>query len=248
MQPQTHFCKFSVNRVSFENAVVAGTKTGFLSPRIAYIEQGECLCVSQEGTLPLKAGDVWILPAKQAYRSVWTPTPSVQFFYIEYEADFLSLSVKHFDKIENFPDGKLFKNLYSSKTDIEKISAFYKILEKTLLDILPNHDVDVTPILPALDYIKNNFETPVKVAKLARFCLMSESKFFTEFKRITGMSPIEYKNSLRIEKAAELIRRNVPLEEICDELHYASPAFLRRQTQKYFGMNPNELKKNKKLL
>ena len=71
---------------------------------------------------------------------------------------------------------------------------------------------------------------------------MSESKFYAEFKKIVGISPIDYKNNLKASKAAEMILQKTTLEEICETLGYSSPAFLRRQLKKHVGKIPCELK------
>lgn len=243
MKEQFHFCKFIVDKVTFEQNEVRNMPNGFLSPKLAYICAGECNCVSREGKLQLKAGDIWSLPAKSEYKSIWIANPKVEFYFIEYEADFISFFIKHFKKIENCDLGKEFKSLYDSNNEFERIALFYKIISKLYHLIVEDDNVKIDNILPALKFIRDNYDKQIKVKELAHLCFMCESKFFSEFKQITGFTPINYKNHFKIERATEMILHNITLEEICATLNYSSPAFLRRQIKKAFGLTPIELKK-----
>ena len=248
MKDQFHFCSIHVNKTFSDYSRKGGLPSGFPSPRLAYIVNGECVCISDEGELKLKKGDVWSLPAHKGYVSVWTATPDFEFYYVQYEADFLSLSVKHFKKIENFDIKKEFITLYESENSFERLSAFYGIISKVSEFITEKENYDLDSILPALEYIRNNFEKKIKVKTLAELCYMSQSKFYTEFKKKIGCSPIDYKNTLKISRASTMIINDTSLEVICETLGYSSPSFLRRQMKKFFGKTPRELKRQKDVL
>ena len=248
MKGELFYCDFFEDKTEFYSDCVRGTPTGFTSPRLAYIVNGECVCVSEDGDLYLKQGDVWSLPAKKGYKSIWTAKPKVEFYFIQYEADFVSLSVKKFRKIENCDIYNDFKALHESKNDFERLSLFYRIIFKTAPLISEQEKYNIEAIFPALKYIRDNFERSVKVNDLATLCFMSQSKFFTEFKKITGLSPIDYKNRLKVSKASEMILNGATLEEVCERLNYSSPAFLRRQMLKFSGKTPRELREQYKML
>ena len=103
-------------------------------------------------------------------------------------------------------------------------------------------------IAPALEYLHTNFNQPVSIKQLATLCYLSESRFFALFKKQLGMSPIQYKNQLKINRAAQyiLIYPYKSIEEIADEFDFSSPVFFIRQFKKYFGITPLQYK-NKKL-
>lgn len=243
-----HFCSFYAEHIILNHNIVGGLPNGFPSPRLAFIVDGECKCISDDGELYMKAGDVWSLPAKKGYISIWTATPNVDFYYMEYDADFFSFTVKCFKKIENFDLHSDFSTLCKSKDSFECLSAFYNIIKKASPFIAEKNDIKIDTILPALEYLRNNYDKNIKVKTLAELCFMSESKFYTEFKQIVGTSPIDYKNNLKISKATEMILHKITLEKICEELGYSSPAFLRRQIKKHIGKTPFELKKSNNLL
>ena len=74
---------------------------------------------------------------------------------------------------------------------------------------------NIDSILPALNYLNENFTLPIKVDDLAKMCYMSKSTFYQKFKKITKTSPIEYKNAIKLSVARTLICDGLTLEEIC---------------------------------
>lgn len=243
MEKQSHFCKFTAERIVRPHVCHSGAEFGFPSPRLAYVQEGTCRCVSEDGELLIRAGDVWSLPAMREYRSFWEGAPGICFYYLEYESDFFSLSVRHFKKVEGLDLQASFARLVDSEDEYERLSLFYTILRRAAPFIAEREEVKIDPVLPALDHIRNHFDREIKVRELAEMCFMSQSKFYLAFKQIAGVSPIEYKNGLRIARASEMIRHGLTLERICEQLNYASPAFLRRQFKKYYGITPQELRK-----
>ena len=54
---------------------------------------------------------------------------------------------------------------------------------------------DFSPIKNAVVYINRNYDKEITVTTLAQICLMSESYFRRMFKKYTGLSPSEYRES-----------------------------------------------------
>lgn len=248
MEKSSHFCSFYIDHVCLDHAVPGGMPNGFPSPRLAYIVSGECTCISEDGELKLYPGDVWSLPAKKGYKSIWKTDPTVDFYYMEYDADFFAFTVKNFKRIKSFNLENDFSILYNSKDNFERLSAFYDIIKKVSPFISEESTRSIDSVLPALQYIRNNYTDKIKVKYLAELCFMSESKFYSEFKKNLAISPIDYKNNLKTLKAIEMILHGITLEEICDKIGYSSPAFLRRQIKKYTGKTPKELKKSHNMI
>ena len=242
-----HSCYYYLEKSYRAHSVTAGTDIGFFSPRLAYILKGECTVVLPDGkTLECKENSVWYLPKNKPYKSFWHANGYIQFYAIEFDADFMSDKYTSFQSFENTDTLDLFNKLFESRMAGDSISAlasFYLILEKIvpLLDAEENENVD--SILPALNYLKENFALNIKVKDLANMCYMSESRFYQLFKKLTKISPIEYKNSIKLSHAVSSLRNGKTLEEICEQLNFASPAFLRRLIKKHFNKTPKEIKK-----
>ncbi|MEI3339034.1 MAG: AraC family transcriptional regulator [Eubacterium sp.] len=72
-------------------------------------------------------------------------------------------------------------------------------------------------VRPALEYIRENYALPMKIAEIAAVCHMSESHFRRLFARgeNISMTPVEYLNQLRVKKACDLIKKTgYSMEEI----------------------------------
>lgn len=70
----------------------------------------------------------------------------------------------------------------------------------------------ISPVLPAVEYIKQHYTEEFDVAMLRGMCYLSEAQFFSLFKKAVGMSPVQYKNFLRVERAKELLLEGRHLE------------------------------------
>lgn len=218
----------------------------FTYPRIAYVVHGTCTMHASNGQrLVIPEGNVWFLPKHVSYFSSWKATPCVEFIFLEFDLDFLSNGYDSFLS-QPAPDAEvLFKRTlssYQNKDTIGALKGLMSILERYLPR--PKHALSgpFDSIAPAIAYVDAHYNEPIRVEDLSSLCAMSKSRFFATFKSVTGLTPIEYKNTLKINHAVRLIRQGETLESICDRLGFASPAFLRRLLKAYTGMLPKEIK------
>ena len=83
------------------------------------------------------------------------------------------------------------------------------------------------------------------VDELAEVCHMSTSHFYACFKNAVGMSPIEYKNSVCINRAMlRLVSEDKTIEEISEELGFESAAYFRKVFKRVTGKTPKEYRKS----
>jgi transcriptional regulator GlxA family with amidase domain len=89
-------------------------------------------------------------------------------------------------------------------------------------------------------WIADNYMKANPVAAMASTCGLTERSFHTRFKRATGMSPIDYVQTIRIEEAKQLLETSgMPLDEIAAEVGYAEPASFRRLFGRLVGISPS---------
>ncbi|WP_309120972.1 AraC family transcriptional regulator [Paenibacillus sp.] len=95
-----------------------------------------------------------------------------------------------------------------------------------------------------IEYIEARCEETIALRDLAGLAGMSESYFCRFFKKITAKTPVEYVNSVRIQRAAELLRRTdrkimtIALEVGFSNLNHFNGEFKRR-----FGCTPSDYRK-----
>ncbi len=245
---QKHFCRFSVGKYTSKNDYVNVQPTGFLMPRLAIIIKGSCTLHKNDGyMLDVNEGDVWFLPKNQPYVSYWTANGTVEFIFIEFDAD---LGISSYVDFQAYSDTSLLPlfeelhNFFSSEQKLKAVISFYKILEQVLPKLKKGVKENFKAIKPAIDYINQNYTQNIKVSTLAKLCFLSESRFYNVFKKITNHSPIDYKNNIKIMRAVELLKNGYTLEKICETLNFSSSAFLRSLIKKHSGQTPKQLKKN----
>ena len=94
--------------------------------------------------------------------------------------------------------------LNSQNNNFITAATFFDILSIAISKMNTHLNTDLLEkIKPAMNYLQLNSNSAVSVKYLASLCFLSESRFFTLFKKQTGMSPIQYKNHLKLNKIAQ---------------------------------------------
>ncbi len=101
------------------------------------------------------------------------------------------------------------------------------------------------PIEPALQYVSENYAQEVRVEALAASCAMSPSYFRKVFLRIMNMTPLEYVNRYRINRAANLMQStDAPIYQIAAATGFPSPATFNRNFRRYTGKSPAQWRRS----
>jgi AraC-like DNA-binding protein len=97
----------------------------------------------------------------------------------------------------------------------------------------------------SLEYMRHNLHNKISVSELSRFAGVSVTQFFRLFKRHIGESPLTYFNTMKIKRAAELLRHTLmPVKEIAFNLGYDEPAYFTNQFRKIMGVSPRNYREN----
>lgn len=80
----------------------------------------------------------------------------------------------------------------------------------------------------------------------AKMCNMSKFHFLRIFKDITGISPLEYRNNIRLDHAKELLEdTTIPINEIGRRVGYSSDTYFCDAFKSKVGVSPSQYRKNK---
>ena len=94
-------------------------------------------------------------------------------------------------------------------------------------------------------YMQDHLRESISVQQLADMVYVSKSYLSRAFKQKTGLSLMEYLNSLRMEAAKALLAAsNMNTEEIAYRAGYRSTKFFYRAFRAYTGMSTREYRKN----
>lgn len=91
----------------------------------------------------------------------------------------------------------------------------------------------------AIQRIRRDFSSPLRVAVLAEQASMSESAFHRHFKAATALSPLQYQKQLRLLQARQLlVAQGKSVTAAALEVGYESPTHFSREYARAFGLPP----------
>ena len=116
-------------------------------------------------------------------------------------------------------------------------SVLYEILSTLSEDPSNNGTYDI--IMKGVKYLNAHYDENPSVPSLAAMCNVSNEYFRKLFKKQTGQSPTEYKNTLRIKKAEQyLLYSNMPISEISERLSFATVSHFIKRFKEINGISP----------
>ena len=94
-------------------------------------------------------------------------------------------------------------------------------------------------IMRAVDWLKGNYDKPIKIEELARRANMAPTTFHRHFRKVTSVSPIQYQKNLRLHEGKRLmIAENETVAEAAYAVGYESPTQFSREYKRLFGVSP----------
>lgn len=90
-----------------------------------------------------------------------------------------------------------------------------------------------------IDWLKVNFNKPVKVEELASRAGLSLSAFHSHFRAMTALSPLQYQKRMRLNEARRLmLTEQLDASSAAYEVGYESPSQFSREYSRQFGSPP----------
>ena len=94
------------------------------------------------------------------------------------------------------------------------------------------------------NWIADHYREHAPVAAMAERSGLPERSFKRRFRLATGMSPLEYVHTLRIEEAKQMLEAgNEPVEAIANDVGYEDAGFFGRLFRRNVGLTPNAYRK-----
>lgn len=78
------------------------------------------------------------------------------------------------------------------------------------------------------------------VDTLAESLNMSRSNFYRKIKALAGMPPNDYLKTIRLNKAAELLKSGVRITEVCEKIGFSSSSYFAKCFKIQFGVLPKD--------
>ncbi len=104
----------------------------------------------------------------------------------------------------------------------------------------------VMTIKPALELADMSYSESLKISDLAQSCNMSEPHFRRIFEEAINMSPMDYLNLVRVQKACMIMTTSDhSMEIVASECGFTNFSTFNRNFKKYLNTSPYQWKKNK---
>lgn len=200
-----------------------------------------------------ESGDVVYTPLGSEYRanlldfiSHTSHTVGINFFLRDEAGDDILLS----DKITVFhPHNPRAVAALFDKAQAGDRGAVTLSNRITLLEILSElgkspEQNENTIVADTIGYLKDHIEENPTVEYLAKRVGTSEVYLRRKFKETTGLSPLKYRNGLRLEKAASYLKfGDVSVQEISDMLAYSTVSHFIKEFKEHYGVSPLRYRK-----
>lgn len=114
-------------------------------------------------------------------------------------------------------------------------------------EIMPDRISIKINIAPAIEYIKENYSSWIKISDLAHCCGMSESYFRKIFEKYMNMKPLDYVNFVRVQKSCALLRETENnVSQIAERVGYESTSSFIRNFKRIIGCTPHHWRNDEK--
>lgn len=95
-----------------------------------------------------------------------------------------------------------------------------------------------------INYMNENFDQPIDLAKYSEMCFVSQSRFLHIFKDYTGYSPYKFHLKIRIERAMELIvYTSMSIDDVSSSVGFSDCSYFCRVFKKFTGHTPLHYRK-----
>lgn len=221
-----------------------------------------------ERTALVPCGSVAILPPKQPHSASSGENgvcyDSVSFdlrpFYNQTAAcsNLLPLIFEGRMKFELFSqEEEIFSSVVSiskeAHTDAEQlmiVGEVYRLLSLVIHNCVTQITEDANAdnnFMGVIEYINSNYQSNINTSELCKVFGYTKPYFCRKFKEYTGVSPMMYLKSRRLEAACEMLQKeNTSIGNISVSCGFGDPNYFTRCFKGHFGISPNLYRKKHK--
>ena len=211
--------------------------------------------ITPEGVLEAQAGEIVYLPYGAAYSNEVLQEETEY-----YQIDFLLFEGQQ--PVSLLPEIKTFPREFGRKLlpEVEQIYDTY-ISHRPGRDLLcaagvlkllaalregdgmgQKQDKAMEKIQRSVEYIREHFTENTSVEELAAMSYTCVSNLELAFRKCLGMTPIAYRNKLRMDYARRLLAEGLSIEEAAKASGFKDYFYFSRQFKKETGMTPGQYK------
>ncbi len=116
---------------------------------------------------------------------------------------------------------------------------WHEVGQQPFARLARSRQADDAAIARCQEWIAQHYGEAQPVAQMTRLSGLAERSFTRRFREATGLSPLEYVHTLRLEEAKQMLESGTaPVEAIANEVGYEDAAFFSRLFRRKVGLTP----------
>jgi len=148
---------------------------------------------------------------------------------------------------KEYKNNDLFSTQLTNNYVYEILTNIYKLIFVDSEDNFGDISTHSDEINVAIRYVYNNYSEKLTLPAVAKLINMNPSYFSRHFKKVTGITFMDYVNNIRIKNAVSMIKdTNMSLTNIAQACGFNNQSYFCRQFQKIIGCSASKYKKDKK--
>lgn len=121
---------------------------------------------------------------------------------------------------------------------------WHEIGQQPFARLARTRQVDDAVIARCQTWIAEHYCEPAPVSAMVRLSGLAERSFKRRFKQATGMAPLEYVHTLRLEEAKQMLEATEqPIEAIANEVGYEDAGFFSRLFRRQVNLTPAQYRR-----
>lgn len=250
--------EFGVQHSSFSGSHYYDAGAGRPNASFVYVVKGSVILSSVQKRFESGAGSLFYIPEGARYSSVWSGSPDIEFYSMHiisksHDASMAagSYALQRLSAMSTPETGariaEIFRLMDTGErlNKIRALSLYYAFYADVLPYLRAEPAEDRNPVLwAAVALIEKEYALNYPIAELASRCCVSESRLYHIFREGLGSTPVRYRNEIRIERAAHLLRStNAPIDEVGEKVGFNSLTYFRETFKQYTGLTPGDYRR-----
>jgi len=100
-------------------------------------------------------------------------------------------------------------------------------------------------VIQAKYFMDKNFDRAISLDTISKEACISKFHLIRSFKKLYGVTPYQHLTFLRIKKAKDLLKTNLPISAVCYHLGFDSPTSFSGLFKKIAGKTPMDFQRSK---
>lgn len=245
MMRELYIAYYRAKRIQYHKTHRTTDAIHYKNPCIGYVVEGSAEYICDGKKYSVSKGDLVYIPKGSKCISIWKGDPDIVFYSVNF--DYLcdeDMQRIDFQIVKGIEDNHFSSMaLLMEEHCMKSLGHFYMLLDDLVPLLKKNEYKRTSAVRFAVEYLEENYMSKISTEDLARMCNLSVSSFYAHFKDEMGCTPVEYKNNLLVQKAADLLlHHGLTVAETAEQLGFSSTTYFSRLFKKFTGKLPRELK------